>query len=370
MHKLNRCTFLLNMSSKDYYSILGVSKSATKEEIKKAFRSLAHKHHPDKEGGDEKRFKEIGEAYSVLSDDKKRAEYDTYGRTFSGGGAGGAGGGNPHGFDFSNFAQGFGGQQVEFDLGDLFGDFFGGRGSQQRRGRDISIDIELSFKESVFGVKRQILFTKTGTCLTCSGSGAKKGSELVTCKTCNGAGKVHETKQTMFGAFSTARVCSACEGKGKIPKEKCDTCHGVGVLRREEDITVAVPAGINDGEMIRMTGGGEAVAGGVPGDLYVKVHVKNDPHYKKEGYDIVMPLSIKLTDALLGSSQKIETLDGEVTLKIPQGITFGERLRIKGKGVPKGGGRGDLYVKIDIQLPTKFSRATKDALETLRKEGV
>lgn len=357
------------MSSKDYYSILGVEKNASKDEIKKAFRGLAHKYHPDKKDGDEKRFKEIGEAYSVLGDDKKRAEYDAYGRTFSG-----SGGGQPHGgFDFSGFGGGFGGgQHMEFDLGDIFGDIFGGgRGQQQKRGRDISIDIELTFKESVFGVERRVLLMKSGTCETCKGSGAKVGTETVTCERCNGAGKVHETKQTMFGTFSTARECEVCYGKGSVPKEKCPTCKGVGVHRREEEMQIAVPSGINNGEMIRMTGGGEAVPGGVPGDLYVKIHVKQDHHFKKEGYDLVMPLSIKLTDALLGTSKKIETLDGELTLKIPQGVTFGERLRIKGKGVPKGSsGRGDLYVKIEIQVPSKLSRSAKKAAEILRDEGI
>jgi molecular chaperone DnaJ len=355
------------MSKKDYYSILGVEKNASKAEIKKAFHTLAHKYHPDKKDGDEKRFKEIGEAYSILSDDKKRAEYDSYGHTFAGGG-----GGQPYGFDFSNFAQGFGGQQVEFDLGDIFGDIFGGgRGAQQKRGRDISIDIELTFKEAVFGVKRQVLFTKVGNCVECGGTGGVKNSGTMTCSVCNGAGKVHETKQTMFGTFSTAKMCTQCHGKGVVPKEKCKTCAGVGVLRREEDITVAVPAGINNGEMIRMTGGGEAIPGGISGDLYIKVHVKEDARFKKEGFNIIMPLSIKLTEALLGASKTIETLDGALTLKIPQGVTFGERLRIKNKGVPRGGGaRGDLYVKIDIQIPNKFSKNAKQALETLKEEGM
>ncbi len=353
--------------SKDYYKVLGVEKGATKSEIKKAFHKLAHKYHPDKAGGDEERFKEIGEAYSVLSDDKKRAEYDAYGRTFNGAGGGGPAGG----FDFSNFAQGFGGQQVEFDLGDIFGDIFGGGRSQERRGRDISIDIELTFKEAVFGVKRKVLLTKVGTCDECDGTGAKKGSELVTCSTCNGQGKVHEAKQTMFGTFATTRVCETCHGKGKVPKEKCKKCDGVGVTRIEEEVPIAVPAGINNGEMVRLTGGGEAVPGGTPGDLYVKVHVENDKRFIKQGYDLIMPLSIKLTDALLGNSQKIETLDGELTLKIPQGVSFGEKLRIKGKGVPKGGSsRGDLYVKIDIQVPSKLSRNAKKAIETLRDEGI
>ena len=355
--------------SDDYYKVLGVDKSASKSDIKKAFRNLAHKYHPDKNGGDEKQFKKIGEAYSVLSDDKKRAEYDAYGRTFNGAGSGGPAGG----FDFSQGfgGGGFGGQQVEFDLGDIFGDFFGGGRSQQKRGRDISIDIELSFKESIFGVERKVLLTKVGHCETCDATGAKKGTELSTCGTCNGQGKVHESKQTVFGAFSTTRGCNVCNGKGKVPKDTCTNCDGMGVLRKEEEIKIAVPAGINNGEMVRLTGGGEAVPGGVPGDLYVKVHVKEDKNFIKEGYNLVMPISIKISETLLGSSRKIETLDGELTLKIPQGVAHGERLRIKNKGVPKGGSsRGDLYVKINIQVPSKLSKKAKEAAKTLKEEGI
>ncbi len=368
------------MSNKDYYNILGIDKSASKAEVKKAFHKLAHKYHPDKKGGDEKKFKEIGEAYSVLSDDKKRAEYDAYGRTFAG--AGSSGGfygqdGPSSGWGFSDFAQGFGGaggQHMEFDLGDIFGDFFGGgrsRATEQKRGRDISIDVELTFKEAVFGVERKVLLSKISTCDDCNGSGAKKGAEMKKCTICNGSGKIHDTKQTIFGAFSTTRECEVCNGKGEVPKEKCKSCGGLGVKKQEEEIKITVPAGINDGEMIRMAGMGEAVPGGVPGDLYVKVHVKNDKHFKKVGHDLIMPLSIKLTDALLGDSKKIETLDGELVLKIPKGISHGERLRIKGKGVPKGiGSRGDLYVKIDIQIPGKLSRKAKKAVEVLREEGI
>ncbi len=356
------------MSNKDYYTVLGVEKGASKDEIKKAFRKLAHRYHPDKQGGDEQRFKEIGEAYAVLSDEKRRAEYDTYGRTFQGGGAGGPAGG----FDFSNFAQGFGGTHggVEFDLGDIFSDFFGG-GQRMRRGRDISIDIELTFKESIFGVKRKVLLTKTSSCESCDGSGAKRGTELTTCSTCNGAGKVHESRQTVLGTFATTRACSECNGTGKVPKEKCTTCHGHGVARQEEEVAIAVPAGIENGEMIRMQGHGEAVPGGAAGDLYVKVHVKSDQRFRKEGNNIVMPLSVKVTDALLGSSYKVETLDGEINVKIPQGVTHGERLRVKGKGVPQRyGTRGDLYITIDIQVPGKLSRKAKKAAEALRDEGV
>ncbi len=362
------------MSNEDYYSLLGVDKNASKSEIKKAFHKLAHKYHPDKKGGDEKLFKKIGEAYSVLSDDKKRAQYDAYGRTFAGGG-GGPSGGAAGGFDFSNFAQGFGGaQNIEFDFGDIFGDIFGGGmggRTRQKRGRDISIDIELTFKESVFGVEKKVLLNKVGVCSDCGGSGAEKGSKTKKCDVCNGTGKIQEAKQTMFGTFSTSRVCDTCNGTGEVPEKKCKTCGGLGVNKKEEEILIRIPAGINDGEMIRLTGMGEAVAGGVPGDLYVRVHVRNDTNFIKNGYDLIMPLSIKLTDALLGASKKIETLDGELTLKIPKGISFGEKLRIKGKGVPKNtGGRGDLYVKIDIQMPNRLSKTAKKAVEVLRDEGI
>lgn len=356
----------------DYYQTLGIDKGASKDDIKKAFRKLAHQYHPDKQGGDEARFKEINEAYSVLGDEKKRAEYDAYGRTFSGGGGGSAGGFG--GFDFSGFGQqgfgqGMGG--VEFDLGDMFGDLFGAGRSRTRRGRDISVDIELSFKESVFGVERVLLLNKVANCDACAGTGAKDPSNLVSCGTCNGAGKVHDTKQTVFGTFATTRVCSTCHGRGKMPREKCGTCQGEGVMRRQVEHKIAVPAGVEDGEMIRMTGGGEAVSGGVPGDLYVKLHVKRDAHMHKEGPNIVMQLPVKLSDALLGATYEVETLDGQLSVKIPAGVNSGERLRVKGKGVPAGRGvRGDLYLVVDIKLPTKLSKAAQHAVETLRKEGV
>lgn len=361
--------------SKDYYNILGVERGASKDEIKKAFRKLAHKYHPDKAGGDETKFKEAGEAYAVLSDDKKRAEYDAYGQTFAGGGAGGPQGGFG-GFDFSDFARqgGFGSQGVEFDLGDIFGEYFGGSGrARTKRGRDISIDIELSFKESVFGVERKVLLHKMSECTECDGRGARAGTSLVTCSACNGAGKVHETKQTMLGVFSTTRVCEVCHGTGEVPKEKCGACAGHGVLRRQEEIPIVVPPGIESGEMVRLTGAGEAVPGGVPGDLYVKVHVKPDSVYKKEGNDLVMTHSVKLTDAILGAKHELATLDGPLTVKIPAGVTHGERLRVRGKGVPydsSGGARGDLYIKIDIKLPAKLSRKARKLVEELAGEGV
>jgi len=362
--------------SKDYYNILGVSKSAGQEEIKKAFRKLAHQYHPDKGSGNADKFKEASEAYSVLSDDKKRAEYDTYGQTFAGG-AGPSQGQGFGGFDFSGFGGQGGGfdfsqNGFEFDLGDIFGDFFGG-GARERvkRGRDISIDVELPFSEAIFGTERKILLTKTSRCEDCTGSGAKRGTEMHTCHKCNGKGKVHETKRSFLGNFSTVRVCDECQGKGKVPKEKCPTCHGVGVLKQQEEVSVAIPAGIDDGEMIRLSGGGEAVASGTAGDLYIKVHVKRHPMFKKEGANLVTDLSLKLSTALLGEEYTFQTLDGEIKVKIPEGVSHGEILRVKGRGVPyEKGKRGDLLIHLAVKLPNKLSKEARKHIEELRKEGI
>src|SRR3989338_6166359 len=230
--------------NKDYYEILGINKKAPKEEIKKAFRTLAHKYHPDKKTGDDAKFKEINECYSVLSDDKKRAEYDSYGQTFSGAGGGQSGGfvgGQGFGdFDFSQFTQGGQGGGFEFDLGDIFGNVFGcgNRRTQAKRGRDISVDIELSFEESVFGVERIVLLNKVSKCDTCGGSGAEKGSEMVKCTTCNGKGQIREVKRTFFGQFETTNTCETCLGTGKVPKVKCHACRGQGILKKESEIKV------------------------------------------------------------------------------------------------------------------------------------
>ncbi|HWP61733.1 MAG TPA: molecular chaperone DnaJ [Candidatus Paceibacterota bacterium] len=352
---------------KDYYDILGVQKRASEEEIKSAFRKLAQKYHPDKKGGDEAKFKEASEAYAVLSDKKKRAAYDTGGHAFAGaGGAGGFGG-----FDFSNFQQGFGGQGVEFDLGDMFGEFFGGGGRARPRGRDISIDIELPFREAIFGTERRVLISKVGVCDTCSGSGAKPGSKKSTCPTCNGKGEIRETRNTFFGAFTSARTCPKCHGRGEIPDTPCSTCHGEGVHKRQEEIHVVVPAGVSDGEMIRMPGLGEAVPGAGAGDLYVKLHVKDDSRFTRDGHHLATHLQIKLTDALLGKTYKVQTLDGDAELAVPPGVSHGDVLRIKGRGVPYGrGNRGDFLVRIDIDFPKKLSREAKNLIERLREEGI
>lgn len=358
---------------KDYYQILGVDKKASKDDIKKAFRKLAHKYHPDKQEGDATKFKEASEAYSVLSDDKKRMEYDTYGRVFSeGGGAGQSGFGGFEGFDFSNFA-GQAGAWQDLDLGDIFGEFFGGGGARERtrRGRDISIDIELTFAEAVFGVERKVLLNKTSTCSVCHGTGGEPGTEMKTCATCNGKGKIKETRRSFIGTFTTTRTCPECSGSGQIPKERCKNCKGQGVVRKQEEITIKIPAGIDDGEMIRLSRAGEAVSGGVPGDLYVKLHVGRHPTLRKEGTDLVSDLNIKLTTALLGGEYTVQTLDGDIALKIPAGVTHGEILRVKGKGVPiEKGKRGDLLVKVHIQFPHKLSRSAQKLIEELKKEGI
>ncbi len=352
--------------SKDYYQILGIEKKASKEDIKKAFRTLAHKYHPDKKGGDEAKFKEVSEAYSVLSDDKKRAEYDAYGRVFSGGG----GGAGPDGFDFSGFQNG---AEFDIDLNDIFGGFgdIFGSGMRSQRGRDISIDLELSFKESIFGLTRKVLITKDSTCDRCAGNGAEPNTKTKTCATCNGKGQVVESRRSPFGVFSVSTTCKTCRGRRVVPEKPCTTCRGSGVERKEEEITVHVPAGIENGQVIRMGGLGEAVSGGGPGDLYVKVHVRPDRKFRKEGYNIVTELPIKITDALTGSEYTIETLDSDTKITVPPLRSADEILRVKGKGVPMDKTRrGDLLIRVKVEFPQKLSKEAKELLEKLRKEGI
>ena len=362
----------------DYYQVLGIDKKASKDDVKKAFHRLAHKYHPDKSGGDEKKFKEVNEAYQVLSDDGKRAEYDTYGRVFSGGGGQGgfdgfsAEGGPASGFDFGDFFRGASGAGAP-DLEDLFEGFFGGGsgGRQTRRGRDISIDIEISFKESAFGTERKVLISKVGACEDCGGTGGKKGSGTVKCDKCAGRGRLRESRRSILGSFTTERECSNCSGTGAVPKEVCSACRGHGVIKKNEEVKVRVPAGIDAGEMIRLSGMGEAVHGGTPGDLYVKVHVEKDRVFKRVGNDLAMELQIKLSDALLGAVYNVQTLDGEIKLKIPQGINFGEVLRVRERGVISDRGhRGDLLIKILIKMPAKLSKKTLELLEKIREEGL
>jgi len=359
--------------SKDYYAILGIEKNANKEDVKKAFHKLARKYHPDnKTSGDEQKFKEVNEAYQTLSDERKRSEYDTYGHVFSGaGGAHGASGFNPFGgdggFGFS------GGQGVEFDFGDIFNEFFsGGGGGKSRRGKDISIDLEIPFAESVFGTHRTILLTKASACASCAGSGAQKGAGFIKCATCNGQGRLRESRNAFFGTFTSMRECNVCKGEGKTPKEKCSLCHGAGIVRKQEEVTITIPPGIENGEVIRLGGLGEAVPGGATGDLYARIRVGVHQTFKREGNNLVMVLHVKLSDALLGNEYKIKLLDDStITLKVPAGTSIGEVLRVRGKGIPIDRNRhGDLLVKLDVQLPKNLSLKAKKLIEDLKNEGI
>ena len=253
----------------------------------------------------------------------------------------------------------------------MFGGGFGGQ--RQKRGRDISLEIDVPFTEAIFGTERNVLISKISTCVTCSGSGAKVGSKKKTCTTCNGQGKVHDVKKTFMGNFQTVHTCSTCSGVGQVPEEKCHECKGHGVYSKREEINISVPAGISNGEMIRMTGMGEAVAQGVTGDLYVKINVIPHKIWKREGNDLVVTHEIKLTDALLGAKHTIDGLDSTIDLEIAPGAQAGEVLRVKGRGVPyvhEKGRRGDVLVKLSIAMPKKLSKKAQSFIEGLKEEGL
>lgn len=357
--------------SKDYYKILGVNKGASKDEIKKAFHKLAHTHHPDKNKGDDSKFKEINEAYQILSDDKKRSSYDQFGSAEGPQGFGGFGGqGGFGGFDFSQ-----GG--VEFDmgnLGDIFGDFFGGgMGTRRknRKGRDLQIDVNLSFEEAIFGVEKTLKINKQSVCNICTGTGARVGTKMNNCGVCGGQGQINEVRRSILGNFTTTKICENCFGKGKIPSEKCNQCKGTGIHKREEEISINIPSGVSNGETLRVRGKGEAMQGGEAGDLYVRLSVKSHHIYTRENYNLLTNIDIKLTDAILGTSYNLETLEGKIIeVKIPEGINNGEVLRVKGKGVPMGHNRGDILIKIHIKMPSKLSRKNRELIEKLKEEGL
>lgn len=372
----------------NYYDILGVSKSATQDEIKKAFRKKAHQLHPDKKTGDEKKFKEVNEAYQVLSDTKKRAQYDQFGQTFSGAGSNGGQGSGFGGFssqggqwDFSNFDFGNAG----FDFSgfsaqggpasgweDIFGDIFGSGGRRQRRrGADIQVDIEVSIFEAAEGVTKTIPLRRKVMCKTCSGTGGKPGSKQETCKTCGGSGQIRKIVRTILGTFEQPSVCDTCQGVGKTYSEKCSTCHGEGRVTEEERIEIAVPAGIDDGQGLSLSGKGEAGEQGTPpGDLIVVVHVKPHSKLKRQGQTIFSEERISVTEAALGTSLQVETLQGKVTMKIPAGTQPGEVFRLRGKGMKSLHGRsaGDHMVTVQVVIPKKLSRKAEEALKILERE--
>jgi molecular chaperone DnaJ len=362
--------------SKDYYKILDVEKGASGEEIKKAFRKLAHQYHPDKKTGDEEKFKEVNEAYQVLGDETKRQQYDQYGATFDQ--QGGFGGG-ANWEDFMRAARSGGGAGGAnfggIDLGDLFGDMFGfggrSRGRGQQRGNDIQIDVQIDFREAVFGTESEIRLTKHNACDVCQGTGAEPGAEMKTCEDCKGQGQVRRVQQTILGPMQTASTCTSCGGAGKKASINCKHCGGDGVVRSESKYTIKIPAGIDSGEAIRLTGKGEAVGPqGVPGDLYVRVHVKPEKGFSRDGYDLYSEARISYPQAVFGDKIEIETLDGKKKLVIPSGTESHQQFRLKGLGVTRlhGGGRGDQYVKVIVDVPKKPNRKTKKLLEELKEE--
>lgn len=347
------------MEKRDYYEVLGLEKTASKDEIKKAYRKLSKKYHPDlnKEPGAEEKFKEIAEAYEVLSDDQKRARYDQFGHQDPNQGFGG----------FSGFGstEGFGGFE------DIFSSFFGG-GSRTRRdpnaprkGDDLQYRMTISFEEAVFGKEKEIEIPREETCDTCHGTGAKPGTSKETCPYCNGTGQISETVNTPFGQIVNRRTCSHCQGTGQIIKEKCSTCHGSGTVKKRKKIKVNIPAGVDDGQQLRVSGQGEAgVNGGPAGDLYIVFHVRASDKFERDGDDIYLELPITFAQAALGDEIEVPTIYGKVKMKIPAGTQSGDRFRLKDKGVKNvhGYGNGDQHVIVKIKTPKKLTEKQKELL--------
>ncbi|WP_166238900.1 molecular chaperone DnaJ [Paenibacillus turpanensis] len=353
------------MAKRDYYEVLGVGKDASADDIKKAYRKMARQYHPDvnKEADAEEKFKEAKEAYDVLSDDQKRATYDRFGHVdpnqggFGGGGFGGGG-------DFGGF-------------GDIFDMFFGGGGQRRnpnapQRGSDLQYTMTIEFKEAVFGKETDLQIPRTEECGRCHGSGAKPGTKPETCPTCHGSGQQEVVQNTAFGRIVNRRVCSTCSGHGKLIKEKCGECHGSGKVKRTRKIHVKIPAGVDDGAQLRVSGEGEmGVRGGPPGDLYIVIRVKAHDFFEREGDDIYCEVPLTFAQAALGDEIEIPTLTEKVKLKIPAGTQTGTFFRLRGKGVPRlrGTGSGDQHVRVTIVTPTGLSEEQKDLLREFAKLG-
>lgn len=360
------------MTQKDLYTILELVRGASEAEIKKSYRRLAQQYHPDvnKDKPEaEQRFKEISFAYEVLSDPKKRAQYDQFGATGGAGGGGGFGG-----FDPSSFGEGGG-------FADIFETFFGGAAPTGQRGpraqapapgADIESVLTLTFEEAAFGSEKQLEVTKADTCVTCQGKGMEAGSKLVTCEECQGTGQVRTVRQTILGQIQTARPCSTCGGEGRFPEKRCAKCHGQKRTRQKSLVTVKIPAGIENGATIRLKDKGEAgVNGGQYGDLYLHIQVRSHARFERRGYDVHSTQTIHLLQAVLGAELSVETIHGAVTLKIPAGTQSGQMFKVKGKGIPhmRGAGQGDHLVKVEVETPTKMSRREKELYMELMKEA-
>ena len=357
------------MSKRDYYEILGVSKSASKEEIKKAYRKMAIKYHPDKNPDDktaEDKFKEAAEAYEVLSDDTKRQRYDQFGHEGVKGSGGFGGGGMSMEDIFSSFGDIFG---DAFGFGG-FGGFSGGGRSRQRvnKGSNIRIRVKLDLKEMVNGVEKKVKVKKYTECKTCSGSGAKNGA-FNTCSTCNGSGRVTRVSNTFLGQMQTTGACPTCGGEGKVIQEKCTSCYGEGIVQDEEIISIKIPAGVTEGMQLNVSGKGNAARrGGISGDLLVAIEEKDDPDLIRDGNDLIYNLYISLPDAILGTTSEVPTVEGRVKIKIDSGTQSGKILRLRNKGIPQvnGYGRGDMLVQVNVWIPEKISKDEKKMIEKLQ----
>lgn len=358
------------MAKRDYYEVLGVDKNASDDEIKKAYRRLAVKHHPD-QGGNEEKFKEVGEAYEVLKDEKKRQRYDQFGH--AGVGSSAASDGNPFA-GFGGFGQG---QEMHFDfgdlgLGDIFGSFFetgrGGPRARQKRGNDVETVLDIDFEEAVFGITHDIKVTLDDTCEHCKGTTVEPGHELKTCSTCHGNGQVTEAIRTVIGNIQQTKTCKTCQGTGKVPEKVCSVCAGKGTQKKTQDIALKIPAGIDDGATIRLREHGEAIANGPKGDLYVHIRVRPHKKFTREGELILSEEHINMIDATLGTEIEVETVDGPVKMKVPPGTQSGTDFKLGGHGVPrlKSAQRGAHIVTVVVDTPTKLSKQQKELLEQFR----
>ncbi len=351
----------------DYYEILGVPRDASVGDIKKAYRKLSKELHPDKNKDDkeaEQKFQEVNEAYEVLSDDKKRKQYDTFGAAGAGAGFGG--------FDFSGF-QNMGG------LGDIFEGFFGGGGrggggrtQRSERGRDREVRLTVEFDEAVKGAQKTIALETFISCTECEGKGTEKGSEMITCTDCGGTGQQTKTAQSFFGMIQQSFVCPSCSGAGRVPDKKCSACSGEGRIQKKETVTLDIPPGIHDGQTLRLAGKGEAGRHGAQtGDLYLHIVVQPDPRFERDGDDIRTHSILSVLDAILGTQVRVNTVHGDTELKIPVGTQPSQIFRIKGKGMPVLGSskHGDHYVTIGVEIPKKLSKEEKKLMEEWKRIG-
>jgi len=379
-----------SLKVKDYYQILGISREASPDEIKKAYYKLAHKYHPDKDGGDEKKMKEINEAYQVLSDKEKKDQYDRFGRTFEG-----MPGGEP-GFDFR---WAWGRPDIDFgdlgafdfgDLGEMVEEMFGFGTPRKRKdlkkGRDIEVNLEISLEETLKGQEKEISLYKMILCSRCQGKGAEPSSKTKECFSCRGTGEVQQIKKTFFGSFTRYIICPECGGEGYQPEKLCNVCQGEGRIKSEANIKIFIPAGVDTNQIIKVEGKGEAGRKrGKPGNLYIRIFVKTHPTFKRKGDDLYVSLPISFSQAVLGDEIEVPTLEKKmILLKVPSGTESGKILRISGKGIPhfspsekqrsgysfSGYGRGDLYVELLVKTPKKLTKKQKELLEKLKEEGI